>query len=102
MNSDGDKLYTTFVAIDEIYNFIVRNFLFEVILGLKQLIYCPDLDTENWDLDNISFFEPQDDFKWKMLGLQSCRSRRNLQVPYKVYLHRSSYKKLRFLKIDWP
>jgi hypothetical protein len=35
MNSDGDKLYTKLIAFDEIYNFIVQYFLFEVILRLK-------------------------------------------------------------------
>jgi hypothetical protein len=39
MKSDGDKLYMKFVAFDEIYNFAVQTFLFEVILGLKILIY---------------------------------------------------------------
>jgi hypothetical protein len=47
MNSDGDKLYRKFVAFNEIYNFLVQTFSFEVILRLKKLIYCPDLDTEN-------------------------------------------------------
>jgi hypothetical protein len=43
MNSDGDKLYTKLVAFQEIYNFVVQTFSFEVILRLKNLIYCPDL-----------------------------------------------------------
>jgi hypothetical protein len=48
MNSDADKLYTKLVAFDKIYNFVVQTFFaFEVILRLKILIYCPDLDTEN-------------------------------------------------------
>jgi hypothetical protein len=67
MNSDGDKLYRKFVAFNEIYNFLVQTFSFEVILRLKKLIYCPDLDTENWDLDSILIFGAQDNFKWKSL-----------------------------------
>jgi hypothetical protein len=51
MNSDGDN-YTKLVAFNEIYNFVVKTFSFEDILGLKQLIYCPEIS-----------FEPQDDFK---------------------------------------
>jgi hypothetical protein len=57
INSNKDKLYTNLVTFDEIYNFVIQFFFsFEVILGLKQLIYCPYLDTENRDMDNISFF----------------------------------------------
>jgi hypothetical protein len=36
----------------------------------------------------------QDDLKWKKFELQSCRSRRKLQVSCKVYLHPSSHKKV--------
>jgi hypothetical protein len=43
MNFDGDKVYTKLVAFHEIYNFVVQTFFIEVILGLKKLIYCPDL-----------------------------------------------------------
>jgi hypothetical protein len=50
MKSDGDKLYTKLVAFNEIYNFLVQIFSFEVILKFKKLIYSPDLDIENWDL----------------------------------------------------
>jgi hypothetical protein len=32
MNSDGDKIYMKIVAFDEIYNFVVQTFSFEVIL----------------------------------------------------------------------
>jgi hypothetical protein len=35
MNLDRDKLYTKFVAFDEICNFVVQFFSFEVILRLK-------------------------------------------------------------------
>jgi hypothetical protein len=56
MNLDGDKLYTKLVAFDEIHNFVVQTFLFEVIFGLKKLIYCPDLSFRYPDLDNISIF----------------------------------------------
>jgi hypothetical protein len=44
MNSDDDKIYTKIVDFDEIYNFIIQTFSFEVIFGLKKLIYYPDLD----------------------------------------------------------
>jgi hypothetical protein len=37
MNSDGDKLYTKLVAFDEICNFVIQIFSFEVILELKKL-----------------------------------------------------------------
>jgi hypothetical protein len=47
MKSDGDKLYTKLVAFNEIYNFLVQIFSFEVILKFKKLIYSPDLDIEN-------------------------------------------------------
>jgi hypothetical protein len=43
MTSDGDKLHTKLVFFDEIYNFVVRTFSFEVILRLKKLIYCPSI-----------------------------------------------------------
>jgi len=39
MMSSKDKLYTKFVALDESYNFIVHNFLFEVLLMPKYLIH---------------------------------------------------------------
>jgi hypothetical protein len=35
MNSDGDKLYMKIAAFDEIYNFIVQTFSFELIFKLK-------------------------------------------------------------------
>jgi hypothetical protein len=35
MNSDGDKLYIKIIAFDEIYNFVVQTFSFEVIFKLK-------------------------------------------------------------------
>jgi hypothetical protein len=35
------------VAFDEIYNFLVHFFSFEVIFRQKKLIYYPDLDNEN-------------------------------------------------------
>jgi hypothetical protein len=41
------KLYRKLVAFDEIYDFLVQTFSFEVILRLKKLIYCPHQDTEN-------------------------------------------------------
>jgi hypothetical protein len=44
MNSDEDM---KLIAFDEIYNFVVHFFSFEVILGLKKSIYYPDLDTVN-------------------------------------------------------
>jgi hypothetical protein len=47
MNTDEDKFYTKIITFDEIYNFIVQTFSFEVILRLKQSVYYPDLDTEN-------------------------------------------------------
>jgi hypothetical protein len=56
INSDGDKLYTKLVAFDEIYNFVVQTFLFEVIFGLKNLIYCPDLSFRYPYLESISIF----------------------------------------------
>jgi hypothetical protein len=31
MNSDEDKFYMKFVTFDEMYNFVVQNFSFEVI-----------------------------------------------------------------------
>jgi hypothetical protein len=43
MNSDGDKLYTKLVDFDEIYNFVVHFFSFEVILVRKKDILYPDL-----------------------------------------------------------
>jgi hypothetical protein len=45
MNSDEDKIYMKIVAFNEIYNFVVQIFLFEVIFGLKKSIYYPDLDS---------------------------------------------------------
>jgi hypothetical protein len=39
-------LYETF-NFDKIYNFATQFFSFEVILRLKQMIYCLDLDTDN-------------------------------------------------------
>jgi hypothetical protein len=35
MNLDRDKLYMKTVAFDEIYNFVVQTFSFEVIFKLK-------------------------------------------------------------------
>jgi hypothetical protein len=36
MNSDEDKIYRKrIVAFDEIYNFVVQTFSFEVIFGVK-------------------------------------------------------------------
>jgi hypothetical protein len=35
MNSDGDKIYMKIVAFDEIYNFVVQTFSFEVILWIQ-------------------------------------------------------------------
>jgi hypothetical protein len=35
MNADGGKLYMKIAAFDEIYNFIVQTFSFEVIFKLK-------------------------------------------------------------------
>jgi hypothetical protein len=35
MNSDKDKLYMKMVTFNEIYNFVVKIFLFEVIFKLK-------------------------------------------------------------------
>jgi hypothetical protein len=32
MNSDGDELYMKLISFDEIYNFVVQTFSFEVIL----------------------------------------------------------------------
>jgi hypothetical protein len=43
MNSDGDKLYAKLVDFDEIYNFVVHFFSFEVILVRKKDILYPDL-----------------------------------------------------------
>jgi hypothetical protein len=37
--SDEDKLYTKVVVPNEIYNFLVHTFLFEVFLMLKYLIH---------------------------------------------------------------
>jgi hypothetical protein len=56
------------------------------------MICCPDLDTENQIGKVYQFFESQDDFKWKKFELQSCKSRRKLQVSCKVYLLPSSFK----------
>jgi hypothetical protein len=53
MNSDEDKIYMKIVTFDKIYNFVIQNFF---IWSLKKLIYYPDLDTVNWDLDSISIF----------------------------------------------
>jgi hypothetical protein len=39
MNSDEEKIYTKIVAFDEMYNFVVKLFSFEVIFGLKKSIY---------------------------------------------------------------
>jgi hypothetical protein len=52
MNTNGDELYMKIVAFDEIYNFVVETFLFEIIVELKTSIYYP----VNWDLDRISIF----------------------------------------------
>jgi hypothetical protein len=41
MNSNGDELYMKIVAFDEIYNFVVETFLFEIIVELKTSIYYP-------------------------------------------------------------
>jgi hypothetical protein len=53
MNSDEDKVYTKIVAFDEIYNFVVQTFSFEVIFGLKKSIYYQDLSLRYPDLDSI-------------------------------------------------
>jgi hypothetical protein len=54
--------------------------------GLK-MIYCPNLSFRYPDMDIISFFSPKMTLNEKGL---ICRSRRKLQVSYKVYLHPSS------------
>jgi hypothetical protein len=47
MNSDGDKISIKIVAFDEIYNFVVQIFSFEVILRPEKMINYPDLNTKN-------------------------------------------------------
>jgi hypothetical protein len=58
------------------------------------MIYYIDLNFRYPDLGSISFFRPQDDFKWKKFELQSYRYRRKLQFLYKFNLHLSSYNKV--------
>jgi hypothetical protein len=67
------------------------------ILGLKKDILSRSQFSVSRSGQHI-FFKPQDDFKWKKFELQSCRSRQKLQVSYKVYLHPSSWKKLRLFE----
>jgi hypothetical protein len=64
------------VAFDEIYNF------------LFQIIFAFEVGFQIWVV--YRFFWPQDDFKSKKIELQSYRSRRKLQISYKVYLHPNS------------
>ena len=35
MDSDGDKIYTKIIDLDEIYNFVIQTFSFEIILVFK-------------------------------------------------------------------
>jgi hypothetical protein len=46
-NSDGDQLYTKLLASTRSTTLRLNFFSFEVILRLKQMIYCLDLDTDN-------------------------------------------------------
>jgi hypothetical protein len=39
----------------------------------------------------VLIIEHENDSKWKMVEMQSCRSRRDLQLLYKTYLHLSLY-----------
>jgi hypothetical protein len=73
MNSDGDEIYTKIVVFDEIYNFVVRTFSFDVIFELKKSIYGPDLvyGIQIWIVDRL--FELEDDFKWKKIELISSK-----------------------------
>ena len=32
MDSDGDKIYTKIIDLDEIYHFVIQTFLFRIIL----------------------------------------------------------------------
>ena len=35
MDSDGDKIYTKIIDLDEIYNFVIQTFSFRIILVFK-------------------------------------------------------------------
>ena len=35
MDSDGDKIYTKIIDLDEIYNFVIKLFSFRIILVFK-------------------------------------------------------------------
>ena len=35
MDSNGDKIYTKIIDLDEIYNFVIQTFSFEIILVFK-------------------------------------------------------------------
>jgi hypothetical protein len=63
MNSDGDKIYTK--AFNEIYNFVIPTFSFEVIFKLKYQysIQISAFGIYIWIV--YLLFEFEDDFKWK-------------------------------------
>jgi hypothetical protein len=56
--SDEDKIYTKIIAFDEIYNFVVQIFSFEVIFELKKLMYYSDLGHKLRYVCYIDFFSP--------------------------------------------
>ena len=35
MDSDGDKIYTKIIDLDEMYNFVIQTFSFGIILVFK-------------------------------------------------------------------
>jgi hypothetical protein len=67
MNSDGLKFYMKNLDFDEVDNFVVQSFLFEVIFILKWSIYYPDLSFQIWIVYRL--FESEDGFKWKNFEL---------------------------------
>jgi hypothetical protein len=96
MNLDRDKLYTKLIALDEIYNFVVQTFSFEVILWLKKLIYYPDRDTGNQIWTVYQFFESRDDFKRKSLNYKVVHLVKSYTFCIKFISIRVHIKKLRF------
>ena len=75
--SDEDKLYAKVVVVDEIYNFVVKTFWFEIVWKSK---YTPQDFIELISKDSICFIVISEcvvvvkDLWWRSDQRKSCRS----------------------------
>jgi hypothetical protein len=86
--SNKNFIHNKVVALEKSYNFRI-NFI-SIRVYTKDIWFLKICCQEKKSLCRL--FERQNE-------VQSCRSQQNLQFSYKIYLHSSQTKKLRFFKI---